>query len=133
MANKRKIYNLADPSLDNYNLLLNEVIFHNANGYIGIRYDFEEGYPEGYEITRSQYINGFYDYTEQYCKNNSGYICMSRAVYRDVVKNVLYNCSQNGSSIQKIKNMLRYASISRQIPQTQNVCIILPISISVIQ
>ena len=64
MANKRKIYNLADPSLDNYNLLLNEVIFHNANGYIGIRYDFEEGYPEGYEITRSQYINGFYDYTE---------------------------------------------------------------------
>jgi alpha,alpha-trehalose phosphorylase len=64
MANKRKIYNLADPSLDNYNLLLNEVIFHNANGYIGIRYDFEEGYPEGYEINLSQYINGFYDYTE---------------------------------------------------------------------
>ncbi len=64
MKEKRKIYNLTDSSLDNYNLLLNEAIFHNANGYIGIRYDFEEGYPDGYEITRSQYINGFYDYAE---------------------------------------------------------------------
>jgi hypothetical protein len=30
----------------------------------GVRYDFEEGYPEGYQITRSQYINGFYDYAK---------------------------------------------------------------------
>jgi trehalose/maltose hydrolase-like predicted phosphorylase len=25
-------------------------LFHNANGYIGIRYDFEEGYPEEYQL-----------------------------------------------------------------------------------
>jgi alpha,alpha-trehalose phosphorylase len=31
------------------------------NGYIGIRYAFEEGYPEGYESVPGQYINGVYD------------------------------------------------------------------------
>jgi len=59
-----RIYRLRDSSLDFYNVVLNEVIFHNANGYIGVRYDFEEGYPEGYDITKSQYINGFYDYAD---------------------------------------------------------------------
>lgn len=49
--------------MDVYNILLNEALFNNANGYIGIRYDFEEGYPKGgYGFTPSQYINGFYDY-----------------------------------------------------------------------
>jgi alpha,alpha-trehalose phosphorylase len=60
----RKIYRLKDLSLDNQRVVLNEAIFHNANGYIGVRYDFEEGYPDGYQITRSQYINGFYDFAE---------------------------------------------------------------------
>jgi alpha,alpha-trehalose phosphorylase len=60
----KKIYYSNNISLDNDNVVLNEAIFHNANGYIGVRYDFEEGYPEGYKITRSQYINGFFDYAE---------------------------------------------------------------------
>jgi alpha,alpha-trehalose phosphorylase len=60
----KKIYRLKDLSLENKRVVLNEAIFHNANGYIGVRYDFEEGYPDGYQITRSQYINGFYDYAE---------------------------------------------------------------------
>lgn len=60
----RKIYKLDDLSLENDRVILNEAIFHNANGYIGVRYDFEEGCPECYQITRSQYINGFYDYSE---------------------------------------------------------------------
>jgi alpha,alpha-trehalose phosphorylase len=60
----KRIYRLQNLSLDNDNVVLNEAIFHNANGYIGVRYDFEEGYPEGYRITRSQYINGFYDNVE---------------------------------------------------------------------
>ncbi len=38
-----------------------ETIFHSANGYLGVRYDFEEGCPEEFEITQSQYINGFYE------------------------------------------------------------------------
>lgn len=64
MKEKHAVYEVESPSLDNYNILLNEAIFHNANGYIGIRYDFEEGYPKDYKCTRSQYINGFYDFAD---------------------------------------------------------------------
>lgn len=64
MKQKQRIYELKNPKLDNYNVVLNEVLFHNANGYIGVRYDFEEGYPEGYSYLRSQYINGFYDFAD---------------------------------------------------------------------
>lgn len=51
-------------SLDNNELMLNETLFHNANGYIGVRSNFEEGYPEHYLSIRGQYINGFYDIVE---------------------------------------------------------------------
>ena len=53
-----------DFSIENNDLLLNETIFHNANGYIGIRANFEEGYPETYDTIRGSYINGFYDIAE---------------------------------------------------------------------
>lgn len=55
-------YVVDDFSLENDHLLLNETIFHNANGYLGVRSCFEEGYPENYKTIRGQYINGFYDY-----------------------------------------------------------------------
>lgn len=42
-------------------LLLGETIFHNANGYIGVRGTYEEGYPTEYKSIRGQYINAFYD------------------------------------------------------------------------
>ncbi len=45
-------------------LLLGETIFHNANGYIGVRGAYEEGYPAEYTSIRGQYINGFYDITD---------------------------------------------------------------------
>jgi alpha,alpha-trehalose phosphorylase len=64
MKRKRAVFEIDNPRLDNYHILLNETLFHNANGYIGVRYDFEEGYPEGCEPIRSQYINGFYDFLE---------------------------------------------------------------------
>jgi alpha,alpha-trehalose phosphorylase len=60
---KQAIYEINDLKLDNCQLLLNETLFHNANGYIGVRSAFEEGYPEGYRSVRGQYINGFYDFT----------------------------------------------------------------------
>jgi len=41
--------------------MVNETIFHNANGYIGIRSNYEEGYPQSYDTIRGSYINGFYD------------------------------------------------------------------------
>lgn len=54
-------YEIKNFSLDKDELLLNETLFHNANGYIGVRSVFEEGYPEEYPSIRGQYINGFYD------------------------------------------------------------------------
>jgi len=60
---QKYIYQIKDFSLDNDSLLLNETLFHNANGYLGVRSNFEEGYPPGYNSIRGQYINGFYDYT----------------------------------------------------------------------
>ena len=38
-----------------------EAIFHCANGHLGVRGCFEEGYPSGLLSVRGAYINGFYD------------------------------------------------------------------------
>lgn len=57
-----KKYELEDFKLDQESLKLGETIFHNANGYIGVRGCFEEGYPEGFDTVRGTYINGFYDF-----------------------------------------------------------------------
>ncbi len=40
---------------------INETIFHNANGYLGIRGALSEGTPEGCPSMRGIYLNGFYD------------------------------------------------------------------------
>lgn len=42
-------------------LLLEETLLSTANGYIGMRANFEEGYPPEYQTMRGTYINGFYD------------------------------------------------------------------------
>lgn len=54
-------YELTSPGLDNEALLLHEALFHNSNGYIGVRSCFEEGYPAPLKSVRGAYINGFYD------------------------------------------------------------------------
>ena len=61
MEQERRKFEVKNPKLDRYHILLHEALFHSANGYIGVRYDFEEGYPEPGSYTRSQYINGFYE------------------------------------------------------------------------
>jgi alpha,alpha-trehalose phosphorylase len=61
MRLKQPVYEIEDLSLDNSELIINETVFHNANGYIGVRSNFEEGYPEGFDTIRGSYINGFYD------------------------------------------------------------------------
>ncbi|MDR1538457.1 MAG: beta-phosphoglucomutase [Clostridiales bacterium] len=58
------IYSLESPALEQDELLVHETVFHNANGYIGVRSCFEEGYPEGCESIRGTYINAFYDIIE---------------------------------------------------------------------
>ncbi len=44
-------------------LLLNETLFHNANGYLGVRGNFEEG-SDGRDSIRGEYLNAFYDITD---------------------------------------------------------------------
>ncbi|HRX22198.1 MAG TPA: family 65 glycosyl hydrolase, partial [Syntrophomonadaceae bacterium] len=63
MVTTETVYEINNIPLDEYHISLNEALFHNANGYIGVRYNFEEGYPQEFEFLRSQYINGFYDFT----------------------------------------------------------------------
>ncbi len=60
----RKIYEIKNFDLDNKHLLLYETLFHNANGYLGVRSNFEEGYPDSFRTIRGEYINGFYDFAE---------------------------------------------------------------------
>lgn len=45
-------------------LLLNETLFHNANGYFGVRSNFEEKYPADRATVRGQYVNGFYNISD---------------------------------------------------------------------
>ncbi len=64
MELQSKIYEIDNKTSDNNELMVNETVFHNANGYIGIRSNYEEGYPDGYDTIRGSYINGFYDIAE---------------------------------------------------------------------
>ncbi len=48
----------------NYNngsIGLDESLFYNGNGYLGVRGCLEEGVPKGIDTMRGTYINGFYD------------------------------------------------------------------------
>ena len=54
-------WTISDNSLDIEDLLKNESIFNVSNGYIGIRGNFEEEYPENYQTIRGTYINAFYE------------------------------------------------------------------------
>ncbi len=56
---KKAVYKIDNLRLDHDNLMLNETIFNNANGYIGVRSCFEEAYET--DTIRGSYINGFYD------------------------------------------------------------------------
>lgn len=59
---------------DKEGLLVEESLFSVANGYIGIRGNFEEGYSEAYETIRGSYINGVYDIVDlKYAENAYGF------------------------------------------------------------
>lgn len=52
---------ISDNSLIDKDLLKNESIFNVANGYIGVRGNFEEGYDKNISSIRGTYINAFYE------------------------------------------------------------------------
>ncbi|MFZ5968512.1 MAG: glycoside hydrolase family 65 protein [Bacillota bacterium] len=66
------MWKLKSSSLDPAVLPVEESLYTLANGYLGIRGCFEEGYPQQYTSIRGTYINGFYDlveakYSEKLC------------------------------------------------------------------
>jgi len=84
MKRKRNLYEITNFPLDNESILLHETLFHNANGYLGVRYDFEEGYPEDYLTIRSQYLNGFYDHAPVLQPENLYGLARSKEIMPDV-------------------------------------------------
>jgi alpha,alpha-trehalose phosphorylase len=52
---------IRDNNLDIKSLLKNESIFNVANGYLGVRGNFEENYPVNFPTIRGTYINAFYE------------------------------------------------------------------------
>lgn len=54
-------YIIEDYSIENDDLLKNESIYHTANGYLGVRGNFEEGYCSDYNSIRGTYINAFHE------------------------------------------------------------------------
>lgn len=56
-------WNIKCSKLDNRSLLSNESLFSLGNGYLGVRGNFEEGYPETFKSIRGSYINAFHDET----------------------------------------------------------------------
>ncbi|MDV3429055.1 MAG: family 65 glycosyl hydrolase [Bacillota bacterium] len=52
---------ISDNSLNEKDLLKNESIFNVANGYLGVRGNFEEGYDKNISSIRGTYINAFYE------------------------------------------------------------------------
>ncbi|RKF13231.1 glycoside hydrolase family 65 protein [Alginatibacterium sediminis] len=52
---------LQDNSLEPKQLLVNESLFAQGNGYLGVRGNFEEGYAEDMASIRGCYVNGFYE------------------------------------------------------------------------
>lgn len=61
---KSLVYKIDESRFNHENSLVYETIFHNANGYLGVRSNLEEGSPEQYDSIRGTYINGFYDIAE---------------------------------------------------------------------
>lgn len=50
-----------DENYDNKTLRLNETLFSNANGYIGVRGTLEEGVPADFSTMRGMYLAGVYE------------------------------------------------------------------------
>lgn len=75
------VWKLTKTEVDNHNLLLDESILSLGNGYLGVRGNFEEGYPETFSSIRGTYINAFHDETEiSYGEKLYGYPVMQQKI-----------------------------------------------------
>ena len=55
--------------LDKEELLVDETIFSCANGYLGTRGNFVEGYGKSFDYNQT-YLNGFYNYYDYFYEEN---------------------------------------------------------------
>ena len=60
MHNSNRII-IRSEKLDKDTLRLNETLFCNANGYIGVRGTLEEGVPASFNTMRGMYLGGVYE------------------------------------------------------------------------
>jgi len=56
-----RVYRIENFPITPAAIQVQETLFHNANGYLGVRGTLEEGVPAGTDTMRGTYINGFYD------------------------------------------------------------------------
>ncbi|WP_280770026.1 glycoside hydrolase family 65 protein [Salipaludibacillus daqingensis] len=56
-------WSILDQKLDQDQLLVNESLFSQGNGFLGVRGNFEEGYQDNMTSIRGTYINAFHDET----------------------------------------------------------------------
>lgn len=56
-----RVYAIKNFKINKENLALQETLFHNANGYIGVRGTLEESSAENMDTMRGMYLNGVYD------------------------------------------------------------------------
>ncbi len=54
-------WTISSYSKDDAQILVDESLFFNGNGYLGVRGNFEEGLPPGKKTIRGTYINAFHD------------------------------------------------------------------------
>lgn len=54
----------------------------------------------------AQIEKGLYDYSEQFCRSNHNNLAMSVAIYKDCVKNLLYNFEKNNPTVKEIKKLI---------------------------
>ena len=74
-------WKLTKCGLENPDLLLDESLLSLGNGYLGVRGNFEEGYPELFSSIRGAYINAFHDETEiAYGERLYGYPVMQQKI-----------------------------------------------------
>ena len=57
----QRVYSVRSTAPTHDQLALQETVFHNANGYLGVRGTLEEGAPQGMDTMRGAYVNGFYE------------------------------------------------------------------------
>lgn len=57
-------WQISEHKFDADRIPVNETLFHTANGYVGVRGNFEEEIPPHVSSIQGSYINGFYEYYE---------------------------------------------------------------------